>query len=145
MRMQCISSDTGAKVINVTGESIFKQQQSLHKIHVGRTERNEHSTKFSRILWRRPRPKLGCGAKERRKDYEELDGNIVTSIIGPLVASSVSNTNAKSAHAHLSRSRHALREYDCNRHVVSSTCCHWISCERGNLGKSHLRATSWRV
>jgi hypothetical protein len=22
--------------------------------------------KFSRILWRRPRPKLGCGAKERR-------------------------------------------------------------------------------
>jgi hypothetical protein len=23
--------------------------------------------KFSRILWRRPRPKLGCGAKERRR------------------------------------------------------------------------------
>jgi hypothetical protein len=22
---------------------------------------------LSRILWRRPRPKLGCGAKERRK------------------------------------------------------------------------------
>jgi hypothetical protein len=27
----------------------------------------EVSTKFSRILWRRPRPKLGCGAEERRR------------------------------------------------------------------------------
>jgi hypothetical protein len=27
----------------------------------------EASKKFSRILRRRPRPKLGCGAKERRK------------------------------------------------------------------------------
>jgi hypothetical protein len=27
---------------------------------------SEASKKFSRILWRRPRPKLGCGAKERR-------------------------------------------------------------------------------
>jgi hypothetical protein len=27
----------------------------------------EASKKFSWILWRRPRPKLGCGAKERRK------------------------------------------------------------------------------
>jgi len=27
----------------------------------------EASKKFSRILWRRPRPKLGCGAKERWK------------------------------------------------------------------------------
>jgi hypothetical protein len=27
----------------------------------------EASKKFSRILWRRPRPKLGCGAKERRR------------------------------------------------------------------------------
>jgi hypothetical protein len=26
----------------------------------------EASKKFSWILWRRPRPKLGCGAKERR-------------------------------------------------------------------------------
>jgi len=26
----------------------------------------EASKKFSRIMWRRPRPKLGCGAKERR-------------------------------------------------------------------------------
>jgi hypothetical protein len=25
------------------------------------------SKKFSRILWRRPRPKLSCGAKERRR------------------------------------------------------------------------------
>jgi hypothetical protein len=25
--------------------------------------------KFSRILWRRPRPKLGCGAKERKKRF----------------------------------------------------------------------------
>jgi hypothetical protein len=29
----------------------------------------EASKKFSRILWRRPRPKLDCGAKERRKTY----------------------------------------------------------------------------
>jgi hypothetical protein len=27
----------------------------------------EASKKFSQILWRRPRPKLGCGAKERRR------------------------------------------------------------------------------
>jgi hypothetical protein len=27
----------------------------------------EASKKFSRILWRRPRPKLGFGAKERRR------------------------------------------------------------------------------
>jgi hypothetical protein len=27
----------------------------------------EASKKFSRILWRRPRPKLGCGAKESRR------------------------------------------------------------------------------
>jgi len=27
----------------------------------------EASKKFSRILWRRPRPNLGCGAKERRR------------------------------------------------------------------------------
>jgi len=44
--------------------------------------------------------------------------NIVTSVIGPLAASSLSNTNAKSAHAHLLRSRHVLRESDCYRHVV---------------------------
>jgi hypothetical protein len=25
------------------------------------------SKKYSRIFWRRPRPKLGCGAKERRR------------------------------------------------------------------------------
>jgi hypothetical protein len=28
----------------------------------------EASKKFSRILWRRPRPKLGCGAKERKEE-----------------------------------------------------------------------------
>jgi hypothetical protein len=28
---------------------------------------SEASKKFSRILWRRPRPKLGCGAKEGRR------------------------------------------------------------------------------
>jgi hypothetical protein len=30
----------------------------------------EASKKFSRILCRRPRPKLGCGAKERRRSNE---------------------------------------------------------------------------
>jgi hypothetical protein len=29
----------------------------------------EASKKFSRILWRRPRPGLGCGANERKKIY----------------------------------------------------------------------------
>jgi hypothetical protein len=29
----------------------------------------EASKKFSRILWKRPRPKLGCGAKERKKSF----------------------------------------------------------------------------
>jgi len=28
----------------------------------------EASKKLNRILWRRPRPKLGCGAKERKKE-----------------------------------------------------------------------------
>jgi hypothetical protein len=27
----------------------------------------EASKKFSQIFWRKPRPKLGCGAKERRR------------------------------------------------------------------------------
>jgi hypothetical protein len=31
----------------------------------------EASKKFSWILWRRPWPKLGCGAKERKKEKEE--------------------------------------------------------------------------
>jgi hypothetical protein len=37
----------------------------------------EASEKFSRILWRRPRPKLGCGAKEEEEEEEKkkkLDG-----------------------------------------------------------------------
>jgi hypothetical protein len=37
------------------------------------------------------------------------------SVIGPLAASSLSNMNAKSAHAHLLRSRHSLREN--GRHI----------------------------
>jgi len=59
------------------------------------------------------------------------------SILRPLEASSLSNTNAKLVHAHLFCSRHALRENGCHRHV-SSTCCHWISCERWKLGRNHL-------
>jgi hypothetical protein len=30
------------------------------------------SKKFSWILWRRPRPKLGCGAKERRRILKNI-------------------------------------------------------------------------
>jgi hypothetical protein len=30
------------------------------------------STKFSRILWRRPRPKLGCGAKEEEEEERRI-------------------------------------------------------------------------
>jgi hypothetical protein len=47
----------------------------------------------------------------------------------PLAAYSLPNINTKSAHAHLLCSRHALWENGCHRHVISSTCCHWISCE----------------
>jgi hypothetical protein len=32
--------------------------------------------KFSRILWRRPRPKLGCGAKERRRRMKKMKQEI---------------------------------------------------------------------
>jgi hypothetical protein len=32
----------------------------------------EASKKFSRILWRRPRPRLGCGAKERKKERRKF-------------------------------------------------------------------------
>jgi hypothetical protein len=31
---------------------------------------SEASKKFSQILWRRPRPRLGCGAKERRRKFK---------------------------------------------------------------------------
>jgi hypothetical protein len=72
-------------------------------------------------------------------------GDIVTSIIGQLVASSLFNTNAKSARASPLLSRHALRENGCIRYVVPWTFHHWISCERGKLGSSHLRSTSWCV
>jgi hypothetical protein len=34
----------------------------------------EASKKFSRILRRRPRPTLGCGAKERRRIKSQLKG-----------------------------------------------------------------------
>jgi hypothetical protein len=34
----------------------------------------EASKKFSRILWRRPRHKLGCGAKERRRRRRRILG-----------------------------------------------------------------------
>jgi hypothetical protein len=39
-----------------------------------------------------------------------LGENIVTSIVGSLTASSLSNLNAKSAHAHILHSHHALRD-----------------------------------
>jgi hypothetical protein len=38
--------------------------------------------KFSRILWRRARPKLGCGAKERRRRSVYLEIKTTTEI-GP--------------------------------------------------------------
>jgi hypothetical protein len=85
---------------------------SVYMSALGRTDRNEHSK-----IWRTG----------------------ITSVIGPLAASSFSN--AISAHAHLLRSRHGLRDNGCHRQV-SSTYCHWISCERGKLVRSHLRATS---
>jgi len=62
-----------------------------------------------------------------------LGENIVTSITEILVAPSCSNVNIKSAHSHLLAPRFALRYNGCHRHVLSSTCCHWISCERSNL------------
>jgi hypothetical protein len=33
----------------------------------------EDSKKFSRILWRRPRPRMGCGAKERKKERKKKE------------------------------------------------------------------------
>jgi hypothetical protein len=35
------------------------------------------------------------------------------------------------------------RKWLSHQHVFSSTYCHWISCDRGKLGRSHLSATSW--
>jgi hypothetical protein len=46
-----------------------------------------------------------------------LGGNIVTSVIQSLSASSIPGTNEKSAHALFLLSRHALRENGCHRHV----------------------------
>jgi hypothetical protein len=42
----------------------------------------EASKKFSRILWRKPRPKLGCGAKERKKErmYISLTKSLLFSV-----------------------------------------------------------------
>jgi hypothetical protein len=39
-------------------------------------------TRFSRILWRRPRPKLGCGAKERRRRRRTITSYAVQQILG---------------------------------------------------------------
>jgi hypothetical protein len=80
--------------------------------YVGRTERNEHN-----------------------KIMKNWTGMSLMSVIGPFTASSLFIMNAKSAHAHLLHSRHALWEHG----------CHWISCERGQLGRSHLRATTSSV
>jgi hypothetical protein len=60
-------------------------------------------------------------------------------IIRLSAASSFSNMKAKSVHVQLFRSRHVLRDNSCHRHDISSTCCHWISCKRGKLSRSHLR------
>jgi ribosomal protein L14 len=53
-------------------------------------------------------------SNEHNKDYEELGRNIVKSVKGQLAASSLSNKKAKIKHAHLLRSRHALRENGCH-------------------------------
>jgi hypothetical protein len=89
----------------------------LWVMDVGRTERNEHS-----------------------KITKHWAG-----IARPLAAPSITCMKAKSAHVHLLLSHYALRENGYEWRVVSSTCCHWISCERGKLGWSYLRATSWCV
>jgi len=47
----------------------YKYRGLVLRDGVGRGAKS--SKKFSRILWRRPRPKLGCGAKERKKKEEE--------------------------------------------------------------------------
>jgi hypothetical protein len=36
--------------------------------------------KLSRIFWRRPRPKLGCGAKERKKERKKERRNETRSL-----------------------------------------------------------------
>jgi hypothetical protein len=69
-------------------------------------------------------------------DYQEMGRNIVTSVTKPLATSSLSNMNAKSVHAYLLRSRHALRNNGCHWHVISSKFCHWVYCERGKQQKS---------
>jgi hypothetical protein len=37
--------------------------------------------KFSRIFWRRPRPKLGCGATERRKKKKKKKTRMIKFIL----------------------------------------------------------------
>jgi hypothetical protein len=64
------------------------------------------------------------GSSEHSKITKNWAGISLTAVIRPLAASSLSNMNTKSAHAHLLRSLHALRENVCHRHVVWSTCCH---------------------
>jgi len=59
-----------------------------------------------------------------------MGGNIVTNVIGPLAASFLSSMNAKSAHAHLLHSVMPCEKMAVTD-AVSSTCCHWISCEKG--------------
>jgi hypothetical protein len=61
-----------------------------------------------------------------------MAANIVTSVIGSLGASSLSNMNAKRSHAHLLRSYHALRENHCYRHTVSSRAVIEFLVKEGN-------------
>jgi len=65
------------------------------------------------------------------QEYRNEHYRIISSIF-PL------QLTAKSAHARLLRCRHALRENCGHWHVVSLTCCHWISCERGKLVRSRI-------
>jgi hypothetical protein len=78
-------------------------------------------------------------------NYEELDGNIITSITGPLATSSLSNKNAKSAHAHLLRSSPASRKMAVTDMSFRHRAVIEFLVKRGKLGRSHLRATSWCV
>jgi hypothetical protein len=70
---------------------------------------------------------------------EELSGNVVTSIAGPLAASFLSNMNAKSAHAHLLRSRYALRENGCHRHLVQRSVIEFLVKEGNSAGVIYER------